>query len=144
MAQLKAAVHVMAWDGKDLVSHACWITRWLQANDGPLWRTAYVEAVATAAHARRRGLAAQVMRALVDAVDEDAQGYDIAALSPSDHRYYERLGWTRWQGPLFERKEEKLFASPEDEEAMIYRLPNTPEPDLTKPLSIEWRELEVW
>ncbi len=33
---------------------------------------------------------------------------------------------------------------PDDEEAMIFRLPTTPDLDLTVPISIEWREGEIW
>ena len=144
LALFDAPVHALAWENDQLLSHACWITRWLQAGDGPLWRTAYVEAVATAIHARRRGLASQVMRALVDAVSSIEPGYEIAALSPSDDGYYARLGWERWQGPLWERTTDGIVASPEDEEVMIYRLPATPDLDLNQPLSIEGRDIEVW
>ena len=135
LASFPDSVHVLAWEDGCLVSHALW----LQVDDGPLLRTAYVEAVATAIDARRRGLAAKVLRALVDA----AADYDIAALAPSEDAYYARLGWERWQGPLFMRTDHGLVATP-DEEAMIHRLPRTPDLDAHQPLSIEWRELEVW
>ena len=58
--------------------------------------------------------------------------------------FYERLGWELWHGPLFVRTEHSVERSPDDEEVMIYRLPSTPELDLSAPLSAEWREGEIW
>jgi aminoglycoside 2'-N-acetyltransferase I len=46
--------HVLAWLGTRLVSHALWVTRWLQAGDQPILHTAYVEMVATEPEFRRR------------------------------------------------------------------------------------------
>ena len=54
---LEGAVHVLGRLGPKLVTHALWVTRWLQAGTGPLLRTAYVEAVATEAAYRKRGFA---------------------------------------------------------------------------------------
>ena len=41
------ATHVLGYYENTLVSHALWITRWLQVGDSPLMRTAYIEGVAT-------------------------------------------------------------------------------------------------
>lgn len=126
--------------GGTLVSHALWITRWLQIGSGPLLRTAYVELVATDEAWRGRGFASSVMRR----VTEEIRDFDIAALSPFSVAYYARLGWERWLGPLLIRKEGQLLPTPEDEEVMILRLPKTPPLDLRSELSVEWREGEVW
>ncbi len=132
--------HVLGLINEKLVSHAMCVTRYLQTGAAPIMRTAYVEMVATEKAYRRRGFAAAIMKRLIDEV----QDYDLAALSPSDHKYYAKLGWELWQGPLFIRTDDGLLASPEDEEAMIYRLPKTPVLDLAAPLSAEWREGELW
>lgn len=136
----QGAVHLLGWSAGRLVSHALWVTRFLQAGSGPLLRTAYVEAVATDPDQQRRGYAAIIMRRLV----EEIQDYDLAALSPFSVEYYARLGWELWRGPLFIRQEDVLLPSPEDEEVMIYRLPLTPRLDLHDSLSAEWREGELW
>ncbi len=136
-------IHVLAWQEETLVSHLLWIDRWLQIDDAPLLRTAYIEAVATALAFRSRGLAGQALRIAIETIAQDDR-YVIAALSPSDAGFYERLGWELWLGPLYARTETGLSAMPDDEETMIYRLPTTPELDLTRPISIEWRDLEVW
>lgn len=142
LAWLKRVTHVLARDEDGrLVSHACWITRWLQVEANEPMRTAYVEAVATARSARNRGLASAVMLKLQASILD----YDIAALSPAVEGIYVRLGWEKWQGALFARRDGVVEASPDDEGVMIFRLPKTPPLDLSKALSIEWRPGgEVW
>ena len=132
-------VHVLGTINGKLVSHALWITRWLEVEDGPLLRTAYVEGVATDAQFRGRGYATAVMQRLM----AEIQDYDIGGLSPADTTLYSRLGWEFWQGPLFTRVKNGWQPDPE-ERVMILRLPATPDLDLHLPLSIEWREEEVW
>ena len=134
------ATHVLGFYGGSLASHALWITRDLQVDHLPPLRTAYVEAVATHPAHRNRGFATAIMRRLAIEI----QGFDLAALSPFDVRYYTRLGWEVWQGPLLIRTRNGLQPSPEDEVVMILRLPKTPALDLTRPLSAEWREGELW
>jgi aminoglycoside 2'-N-acetyltransferase I len=132
--------HLLGSVGGKLVSHALWVTRYLQPGELPPLRTAYVEMVATAEAYRNRGYASALMRRLA----EEVRDFDLAALSPSSPGYYERLGWECWRGPLFIRTAEGPVRSPEDEEVMILRLPKTPALDLTAPLSAEWREGELW
>ena len=62
--------HVLAWLGTRLVSHAMWVTRWLQAGDQPLLHTAYVEMVATEPEFQRHGFATHVMQRLARAITE--------------------------------------------------------------------------
>lgn len=69
--------------------------------------------------------------------------FDLAALSPFDERWYARLGWETWRGPLSIRTATGLLPTP-DEQVMTLRLPRTPALDLDAPLSAEWRELESW
>ncbi len=133
-------VHVLGyWNGK-LVSHALWITRFLQPEGFPQLRTAYVEAVATHPDYRHKGFASAVMRKVV----EEIQDFDIAGLAPFNVDYYARLGWELWRGPMFERKDGQLSVSPAEERLMIYRLPRTQVLDLDSAVSIEWRVGEVW
>ena len=148
-----ADAHVVALRGDTPVSHAMTVTRWLQAGNGPLLRTAYVELVATAPEFQGRGLATAVMERLGRAIAAD--GYDLGGLCPADTRLYGHLGWEYWQGPLFIRPPDPpepeqepppsaLIPTPE-ERVMILRLPHTPPLDLTQPLSAEWRAGgELW
>ena len=136
---LPGSTHVLArLDGK-LVSHAAWVTRWLQPEREELLRTAYVEAVATVPEYQGRGFATAVMKEL----DAQIGSYDLGALSPSDAAFYERLGWELWRGPLAIRTESGLLPTP-DEEVMILRLAGTPKLDLSRGLTAEWRGGELW
>jgi len=140
------AVHVLGTLGGQLVSHALWVTRWLEVGASDrypeglgLLRTAYVEGVATHPDHQHRGYA----RAVMERLEREIAGYDLGALSPGAEALYKLLGWESWQGPLFVRREGELYPTPE-EEVMIFRLPATPPLDLDAPLSCEWRVGEVW
>ena len=132
-------VHILGRIGGKLISHALWITRWLQIKEAPVLRTAYVEAVATEEDHRGRGYASAVMVCLA----EQIQDYEIGGLSPAETTFYTRSGWEYWQGRLYTRKDKHWLLVP-DETAMILRTPKTPPLDLHSPISIEWREGEVW
>ena len=131
--------HVLGYLDKSIVSHAMWVTRWLQSGDGPYLRTAYVEMVATKPLFQRHGLATAVMRRLAEAISD----FELGGLCPAEPELYAKLGWAFWHGPLFIRTPEGLISTP-DENVMILRLPNTPYLDLNLSLSAEWREGEVW
>ena len=132
-------VHVLGCVGERLVAHALWLTRRLRTGEGPWREAAYVEGVATHADFRGRGCGSAVMRRLQDEVS----GFDLAALSPADAAWYERLGWERWRGPLFIVKDGVAQATPDDE-VLVYRTPRTGALDLDAALTGEWRPFELW
>ena len=131
--------HVLGWRGSAIVSHAMWVTRWLQPGDQPPLHTAYVEMVATEPEFQGRGFATAVMRRLASAIYD----FRLGGLSPAEPMLYEKLGWVFWQGPLFIRTKGDLISTPEIQ-IMILSLPKTPPLDLTLPVSAEWREGELW
>lgn len=133
--------HVLGRIRGKLVSHALWVTRWLQSGDTKPWRTAYVEAVATDENYRRKGYASAVMRRLAEEIID----YDIGGLC-TGHSFdlYSKLGWQLWRGPLYIRRDGELSATPEEKGVMVLALPKTPPLDLKAPLSAEWREGELW
>jgi aminoglycoside 2'-N-acetyltransferase I len=134
------ATHILATLDGMLVSHALWVTRWLQPEGLPLLRSAYIEAVATEEAFRGRGYATQVMQR----VAKEIAAFDLGGLSPAETRVYSRLGWEFWRGPLSIRTERGLLPTPTDR-AMVLRLPGTPLfLNLDAPLSAEWREGELW
>jgi aminoglycoside 2'-N-acetyltransferase I len=139
------SVHTLARDCDGaLVSHAEWVTRWLQPAGLPMLRTAYIEAVATHPFHQRRGLATMVLQRIAQALTVDP-AWDLAALPPSYAPLYARLGWEPWQGPLAIRCEGQLEPTPTDEQVMIFRLPSTPPTlDVTSLLTAEWRTGELW
>ena len=137
---LGPGVHVIGRLNDRIVSHAMWVDRALQVGHGAALRAAYVEAVATSPAFQRRGFGTEVMKRL----GNEIRKYDLGALSPSDERFYARLGWEPWRGPLFIRTATGLEATP-DEGVMILRLEKTPaDLDLDSSLSAEWRPGELW
>jgi aminoglycoside 2'-N-acetyltransferase I len=132
--------HILGFVGSKLISHALWVTRWLQVGTGPILRTAYVEAVATEREFRGRGYASALMKRLL----EEIQSYELGALSPFSVAFYERFGWELWRGPLYVRTERGVVRSFRDGDVLILRLKNTPSLDLYTSLSVEWREGEIW
>jgi aminoglycoside 2'-N-acetyltransferase I len=143
--ELTGSVHVLARDERGvLVSHAEWVTRWLQPADCPVLRTAYVEAVATIPERQGRGLATAVLRRVSDVLGTD-RTWELAALSPSLPAFYARLGWELWRGPLAIRRGTSIEPTPPDEQVMIFRLPRTPATLVTTSvLTAEWRAGELW
>lgn len=144
LAALPAPIHVLASAKGTPVSHACWVTRRLQAGDGPLLRTAYVELVATEPGLEGRGYASAVMRRLA----AEIAGYELGGLATGIPAFYARLGWELWRGPPAVRLPPEqgggLLPTP-DEQVMVLRLPQTPAwLDLDAPLSAEWRPGEFW
>ncbi len=133
------ATHVLGLLGNSIISHAMWVTRWLQLGDGPRLHTAYVEMVATEPQFQRRGFASAVMRRLARSIID----LDLGSLCPAEPGLYTKLGWVFWRGPLFIRTSEGLIPTP-NEWVMILRLPKTPPLALDLPLSAEWREGEQW
>jgi aminoglycoside 2'-N-acetyltransferase I len=130
--------HLLGWHDGALVSHLMWVTRRLQPGD-QLLRTAYVELVATAPAARRRGYATLLLEYLPSQVGD----FELAALAPATENLYARLGWRLWRGPLGVRTDHGLVPTPE-ERVMVLALPRTPVLNLDLPLSVEWRTGEVW
>ena len=135
------ATHVLGLSEGMLVSHALWVTRWLQPGAGKPLKTAYVEAVATLPKFQRRGFATLVMRRLVSEIPES---FKLTALCPARSGIYERLGWRFWRGRLSIRMPSGQQQETPDERVMVFDLPGGPTLDLTEPLSAEWREGELW
>lgn len=133
--------HVLGRVAGVLVSHAMWVTRWLQPGLRSPVMTAYVEFVATAPDAQRRGYATRVMQCLATVVAAD---FELAALCPASHRIYERLGWRFWRGPLAIRLPGGALQPTPEERVMVLELPRSPALNLEDPLSAEWRPGEPW
>ena len=149
---LNSAFHVVGFDQEQIVSHALWVERCLNVNGVEPLLTAYVEYVATEPSMQGLGLASQLLRFLIDAIQnlefletELHQGvrYQLAALAPEDSNFYERLGWELWRGDLCVHQNGQQIATPDDD-VMIYRLASTPKISVNDVLSAEWREGELW
>jgi aminoglycoside 2'-N-acetyltransferase I len=141
LALFPDAIHVLARLEDKLVSHACWVTRWLQPDGLPLLKTAYIEAVATVPAYQGRGIGSKVMQR----VAAETQDYTLGALSPAHAHigFYKRLGWEMWHGPKAIRAFNAVIETP-DEDIMILRTARTPLLDTYATITAEWREGELW
>jgi aminoglycoside 2'-N-acetyltransferase I len=134
-------IHVLLEQAGEIRSHAAVVERELHADEHRL-RTGYVEAVATSPEHQRRGLGAEVMRAVGEHLDHV---FELGALDSGLPAFYERLGWVVWQGPTFVRTEiGPMRTAEEDGAVMVRRTPRTPALDPTAPISCEWRPGDVW
>ena len=133
--------HFLAFEGQALVSHAMVTTRWLQPEGQPLIRTAYIDAVATLPTAQGRGYGSTLMRHLARRIDDE---YIIGCLETDRVKFYERLGWEVWRGPLAGRSEQGLIPTPEQKGIMVLRLSQTPALNLDSSLTIECQDARIW
>ena len=132
--------HFLAFHETELVSHAVATTRWLQLEDGPVLRTAYVDAVATAPAYQGQGCGSALMNQLAQGI----QDYEIAGLETDKPGFYERLGWQRWLGTLAGRGPDGLIPTTDQDAIMVLALPRTPPLDLHRGLSIERQPGRIW
>jgi aminoglycoside 2'-N-acetyltransferase I len=103
-------------------------------------KTAYIDAVATRPEYEGRGYGSAAMRRLAADIDE----YDIGCLQTDRPRFYERLGWEIWRGPLAGRGEHGLIPTPDQRGVMVLRIPRTPPVDLDTLLTIERQPGRIW
>ena len=135
-------LHVFGYLDGELVSHAVLTTRWLQVDNDPLMRTAYIDAVSTMRAFQGRGYGGAVMRRIADAA-ADAE-YDIACLETERIGFYEQLGWEVWRGALGGRSEQGLVLTPDQKGIMILHLPRTPLLNVGGLLTIECSPARIW
>ena len=134
--------HFLAFQGEQLVSHALVTTRWLQPQGQPVLKTAYIDAVATLPTVQGHGHGSVLMRHLASAINNE---YMIGCLETDDQvKFYERLGWELWRGPLAGRSEQGLVPTPEQKGIMVLRLSQTPAFNLDSTLTIECQDERIW
>ena len=134
-------LHFLAFQDDQLVSHAMVTTRWLQPEGQPLLKTAYIDAVATLPAQQGLGHGSAVMRQVANTIDDE---YLLACLETDRVRFYERLGWQIWRGPMAGRSEQGLIPTPEQEGILILRLSQTPTLNLDSLLTIECQDERIW
>jgi len=132
-------LHVLAYDGAELIGHAAVVQRRL-LHVGRALRAGYVEGVAVRADHRRRGVAS----ALMDEVETIiARAYDLGALGSSDDGlpFYLGRGWRAWTGQLRAFTPDGLIDTP-DERGWILVFGDGLA--LDGDLVCGWRDGDVW
>ena len=140
-AHALGGTHVWIEGADGIVSHGAVVPRTVVCG-GQALRVGYVEAVATVAAQRRRGLGAEVMRHLGDLIRDR---YELGVLSTGSHAFYAALGWERWRGHSFVDAPDGRTRTPEDDDGlMVLRTPRSPVLDLAGPIVADWRTGDVW
>ena len=80
------------------------------------------------------------MRAAGDIVHAE---YELGALSTGAHEFYERLGWTRWQGPTFVRRGERTVRTPDEDDGVMVLVTDL-DVDLTSSITCEEHAGDDW
>ena len=135
-------VHVLATVDGEPAGHASVVVRQLIVGDRTL-RTGYVEAVATAAPLRRRGVASAVMAEVERLI---AGGFELGALASSEDgkRLYRTRGWTPWAGGTAALTPDGIVDG-DGEAVFVLPTPATPAPlDTAVRLVCDWRRGDAW
>jgi aminoglycoside 2'-N-acetyltransferase I len=140
-AHALGGVHVWVEGHTGPVSHASVVPRTMNLGSSR-FRVGYVEAVATAAPFRHRGLATAVMRQIGDVIRES---YELGVLSTGEPGFYERLGWQRWRGPSFVMTTAGPEPTSDDDGGLMVLLGNPlAYVDLDQAIVADWRPGDVW
>jgi aminoglycoside 2'-N-acetyltransferase I len=134
-------MHALVHDGGQLVAHGSVVQRRFIIA-GRAWRVGYVEAVGVAADLRRRGHGSVVMAALEAVI---RRAYDLGALSATDDGafLYRARGWQLWQGPAAALTPAGVVPTP-GEDGSVHVLVAGDRPDVTGPLTCDWRDGPLW
>ena len=134
-------VHFVLDLDDEIIAHAAVVEREIHVDGRPL-RTGYVEAVATAPDRQGNGFGSLVM---ADVTSYIRERLELGALGTGRHRFYERLGWLTWTGPLFVRTTDGTHRTPDEEGyLLVLSTSSSPRLDLTGTLSCDWRPGDVW
>lgn len=134
-------LHAIVTLNREPVAHAAVVARDIEVGRRR-FRCGYVEAVATAPAAQGKGYGSQAMSAVTDLV---RRGFELGALSTGRHRFYERFGWERWQGPSFViRGGQRVRTPDEDGGIMVLRFGGSVDIPLTCPIACQSRRGDDW
>jgi aminoglycoside 2'-N-acetyltransferase I len=134
-------VHALVWEEGALIGHASVVQRRL-LYDGRALRTGYVESVAVRPDRHRRGIGSAMMNELERVI---RAGYDLGALGATEEgaALYRSRGWRSWQGETWALTPSGPVRT-EAEDGDVYVFEVGIPLDLSKPLTCDWRDGELW
>ncbi len=133
-------MHVLVWDGGELIGHAAVVQRQL-LHGGRALRTGYVEGVGVRADRRGEGHGAVLMETVERVI---RGGYELGGLGSTDEAedFYAARGWRRWEGALSALTPDGIV--PTADEDGIFVLPLAVRLELAGELTCDWRAGDVW
>ena len=138
----QGGVHVLVTGEDDeVVGHAAVVPRTIMIGKDE-FDAGYVDGVATAPGMQRNGIGTNAMNEVNQILETF---FEIGVLSTSQHGFYERVGWERWQGPTFVRDGDARFRThDEDDGIMVFRFGSSAGLDPTLPIMCENRAGDAW
>jgi aminoglycoside 2'-N-acetyltransferase I len=135
-------LHVVVLEGGLVVAHAALVSRTIEV-DGVPFRTGYVEGVATLRRRRGEGLGTLAMEPITD---QTRRAEELGVLGTGAYRFYERLGWERWQGPSFVRRRDGSVerTAKDDDGLMVLRTGPSAAIDLASSITCHDRPGDCW
>ena len=134
--------HVVVLESDVVVAHAAVVRRTIEVA-GTAFRTGYVEGVATLPQRRGQGMGSLAMEPVTRLIRE---AHEFGVLGTGAYRFYERLGWERWQGPSFVRRADGTVdrTAEDDDGLMVLRTGPTATLDLKSPILCLDRPGDCW
>ncbi|MFM7275539.1 MAG: GNAT family N-acetyltransferase [Gammaproteobacteria bacterium] len=122
------------------VAHGAVVPRrvWL---DGSLLTIGYVEGVATSSRHRGRGYGGALMRAITAFCSER---YPVSMLSTGEWGFYRRFGWVSLPVASYVRRETGLERSEEEDECLMFLLPEAGTLPVPATVACEARSGDSW
>lgn len=135
-------LHIVVLEGDLVVAHAALVNRSIEVA-GVAFRTGYVEGVATLPHRQGEGLGTLAMEPVTRQI---RRAEEFGVLGTGAYRFYERLGWERWQGPSFVRRSDGSVerTAEDDDGLMVLRTGPSAAVDLTSPITCHDRPGDCW
>jgi aminoglycoside 2'-N-acetyltransferase I len=135
-------LHVIAFDGDQMISHAALVPRDLIAGS-VLLHVGYVESVVTDQRWQGHGHGTAVMRRVGELV---AERFHLGVLSTGEHDFYSHVGWQSWEGPTFvdHGANGRERTADDDDSIMILRHPASPAVTTTDALVCTPRQGDNW
>lgn len=108
-------VHAILVADGVVLAHASVVSRSIRV-DGRWYEAGYLEAVACDPDRHGHGLGSQVVDAVTDIIrDRD----ELGVLATGAHGFYERLGWTRWEGTSWVLDGGGVHRTADDDDALM-------------------------
>ncbi len=101
---------------KTIIAHGAVVPRPMTI-DRAILTVGYVEAIAVLPSQWRHGFGTQLMKVVTQFCHNN---YEISMLSTDENQFYERVGWTQFQGESFVKKSDMEVRTAEEDESLMF------------------------
>ena len=108
--------HFIGFLENTIIAHGAVVPRPMTIN-GTNLTVGYVEAIAVLPSQWRHGFGTQLMKVVTQFCHDN---YEISMLSTDENQFYERVGWTQFQGESFVKKSDMEVRTAEEDESLMF------------------------